>query len=140
MNRRYGKSLWLVVLFLVMAITLIACGAEETQEPIQAPEAEPAEEVEEAEGVTEIWIVTGSPEGSNDQILLAELTQEYEADNPNIKVKWEWAGYELYVAELEGEEISIPEDELLSVRPGYSLEESGKPCIVKFLKKLQAGG
>jgi ABC-type glycerol-3-phosphate transport system substrate-binding protein len=100
----------LLVGVLGAALILSACGgatpaATEAPAPTEAPAAtepatvatEPAEQATEAPAeATEIWIVVGSPEGSNEQTLFLALTERFEAENPNITVKWEFAGYDLY--------------------------------------------
>ena len=95
-------------LVLVVALALSACtqattAPTEPPAPTKADAAPAANEAEQpAAEATEIWIVVGSPEGSNEQIMLSDLTKEYEALNPGIKVKWEWAGYELYDQKIRG--------------------------------------
>jgi ABC-type glycerol-3-phosphate transport system substrate-binding protein len=109
----------LLVGALAAALILSACGGAATPAATQAPEATeaPAGEATEApaateaagqpteapaEGAVEVWVFSGAPEGSSDEILLTALTEEYMAEHPEVTVRWEWAGYELADQKIRG--------------------------------------
>jgi ABC-type glycerol-3-phosphate transport system substrate-binding protein len=110
---------------LAAALLLSACGPAASPEAAteaapteaaaatQAPEATAAVQPTQAPAaeVTEVWIVTGAPEGSNEQILFSQISQQFEAENPQLKVKWEFAGYDLYDQKIRGyQEAGNPPD------------------------------
>lgn len=123
MNRK-NHVFRVICVLIVLVMVLGACGPEATPEEVEpteepaateAPqEAEPTEapaateapeEVEPTEApaaATEVWIVSSYSEGSGAQPILAELTEEYEAANPDVKINWEWAGFELYDQRIRG--------------------------------------
>ncbi len=93
MNRHpwISRLFWLAS---VLVLGLSACNPQATEVPTVAPTA--------AAEKTEIWLVVTEPEGSNAQQFQAQMAQEYESAHPNIKVKFEWAGYELYDQKIRG--------------------------------------
>ena len=94
------RRLWQVVavcLVLLLLISACAPAATPTTAPATATTAvqEPTE-VPQPETPTEIWIVGSTPEGQAAHDYLLRMIDEFEAENPNIVVKLESPGYELY--------------------------------------------
>lgn len=113
---KHKNSISVIGILIVIAMLVSACGqqatptagpANETQ-PTQVSQTEsttkeePTIEAVPAGQSTEIWIVSSYPEGSGSQPYLVDITKEFEAAHPNIKVKWEWAGYDLYDQKIRG--------------------------------------
>lgn len=101
----------LVVIFLV-SITGCKQPAAEAPEVTTPPtEAVVVEEPTEAVEPTEVIVVKGLhqfPPGAAYQPQLQELTDAFNASHPNIRVEWEWAGFETYFTKLQ---IAIESDE-----------------------------
>lgn len=100
-----SKILYMISIIVLLSMLLSACGGTTTEAPaeVEAPAAteapaaeepaaeEPAVEEPAAEEQVELTIII---EQVPDYDIVAELTKEFEAENPNIKIVWDAMPYD----------------------------------------------
>ncbi len=91
-----------IVVLVALLASLGACAPKATPTPTKAPMATSAPTEAPTEEVVEIRLMNQLTEGAAMQPLLVQLTEEYEAKHPNVKVNWEWAGWEMFEQKLQG--------------------------------------
>lgn len=98
------RSALITVFSLLLALLIAGCSQVTIQVPAPAA-TEPVEgeamtgaaaPVEEAAAPVEIEVWHQFTEGVGTQALLASFTAEYEASHPEVRINWNWAGFEQY--------------------------------------------
>ena len=90
------RLLQLLSIVMLVAFVASACAPAATPAPTEPPAATEAP----PEEVVEIYLFHQYTEGGGAQPVWVQLTEEYMAANPNIKIKWEWAGWEMFDQKL----------------------------------------
>lgn len=94
--------------FILLALLTTFC----TTAPPAQPTAGPAGEV------IEIRLMHQFTEGSQTQPILAEYTEKYMQAHPNIKVTWDWAGWEQFDQKMQARiEAGDPPDAVFNSSP-----------------------